>query len=769
VWPEGWPEALQLEGVFQRLRPEDVSAQEPEKHKEPFPARTSLAEYLASRGLDLELAKKAGVLKGDGSEFFHETVVLPFFNQGRVVYMIGKFGQALGVHQALPVSELARRALLAENGLQEGKLFIVESLIDALTLKKCGYNAVPVSERALLGQKLAALETEDRVYVWFSEPGFDWAKAVAQRVVRQRGIVPYVVTPDLSTHWYCQNGPRDFFLQEECEGLLDGTWDLLVTLVDNVVSCRGANWEKAVRDLFTCICWLPPSEIKGNCGPVCDALKMSKKEYHKYVKDARKREMASQVGGTGQADWAGEEHPGSFLKIHPALDYVGEDGVMSVALEAGSADGLLPGAYLITSHREKLPLDGHQLHIRGKPVLFKSKPTAPHEERWRQADIERFLQGDDPEPVRTFSSLVEIVRKYIDFKEPIHAEILALWCMGTYLFTLFGAYPYLHLYGLKGSGKTQTMTLASKVAFNMVLASAITAASILRLVQSLRCSLGIDEAEDLRLSRDNDGRGLLRLLRAGYKKEASVIKTEGDSAEGFRPRHYDVYSPKMIATIGPVEDVLGSRCISINMLRTTDRRIGRGELSDDREDWAGMRHELYCFALNHFREVRQIYQEEAESDMLLNRDHELWRPLFALAKLLDQRGAGGVWGRLVEYAVRVSQEDSASALEDFDVVLIRALESLLGRDAAQGRWIYAEDVGRIIRRNMGGEYLPKQVSQKIGYSQRNLGLLANPRFRKRSASRVMYYIRPEDVRDIRERYAIQSAWAEHPVAEPATA
>src|SRR5208337_2302070 len=112
-------------------------------------------------------------------------------------------------------------------------------------------------------------------------------------------------------------------------------------------------------------------------------------------------------------------------------------------------------------------------------------------------------------------------------------------------------------------------------------------------------------------------------------------------------------------------------------------------LSDDSEDWLGMRHALYCFALNHFKEVRQIYHDEAESNMLLNRDHELWRPLFAVAKLLDQGGADSVWERLVEYAVRVSQEDSSIALEDFDVVLIRALESLLGREAAQGRWIYA--------------------------------------------------------------------------------
>jgi hypothetical protein len=748
-----------VELCSKELGPEDLAPEEP-----------GLAEHLATRGFDLELAKKAGVLKRDGSECFHNTPVLPYFDQGRVVYMSGNFDWDSGVlrYQDLPMTELARRALWAGDERHRGKLIIVESFADALSLQKWGHNAVPMSETDLWEGQVGAPGIKGQVYVWFGDHTWDKAMALGQRIVRQGGVVPYVVGQFMGLRYGCEGGPRDCLLSD-CEEPLQHARELFAIMEDRIQSCRGGDREKAVEELFSCICWLPESEIVGRSGGVSNALNMSLGEYTRYAKAARRREMRSQGGRIGQAASAGDKPPGSFLEMHPALDYVGEDGVVSVALEVGSGDRVLARAYLITSSHEKLALDGQQLHIKGKPVLFRSKPRAPDEERWSRADIERFLEGDDPQPSQTFARLLDIVRRHIDFKEAVHAQILTVWCMGSYLFPLFGAYPYLHLYGLKGTGKTQTMTLASKVAFNMVLATGITPASTFRLVQSLRCCLGLDEAEDLRLSRDHDGRGLLRFLRAGYKKGASVIKTEGDSAEGFRPRRYDVYSPKMIATMGPVEDILGSRCISINMLRTKDPQIGRVELSDESEDWAGMRHELYCFALNHFKEVRQIYHDEVESNMLLNRDHELWRPLFAVAKLLGQRGAAGVWERLVEYAVRVSQEDSSIALEDFDVVLIRALESLLGRDGSQGRWIYAEDIGRIIRRNMEGEYLPKQVTQKIGYSLRNLGLLASPRFRKRSASRVTYYIRPEDVRDIRERYGIESVRVEPPVAEPAAA
>ena len=86
-------------------------------------------------------------------------------------------------------------------------------------------------------------------------------------------------------------------------------------------------------------------------------------------------------------------------------------------------------------------LDGAVLQMGGQRVLFRSEPKAPCEKRWRKADIDRFLAGDDPDPGQTFSRLLNIVNKHIDFRDPVEAEILAIWCMGSYLFPLFGSYP----------------------------------------------------------------------------------------------------------------------------------------------------------------------------------------------------------------------------------------------------------------------------------------------------------------------------------------
>jgi hypothetical protein len=240
-------------------------------------------------------------------------------------------------------------------------------------------------------------------------------------------------------------------------------------------------------------------------------------------------------------------------------------------------------------------------------------------------------------------------------------------------------------------------------------------------------------------------------------------RAEAVPYRGLMPIQYDVYSPKMIASIDPIEDILGSRCISINMLRTKNPEIGRAELSDNGEDWAGMRHEMYCFALNHFHEVRQLYADEASLRILLNRDHELWLPLFSVAKLLAQRGADGVLDRMVEYARVASAEASDSGLEEFDLALMEVLVSLVGKDGAEAKWIAAKEMERQLRQILAGSHLPRDVSQSIGYSLRNLGLLHSPTSKKRTATGVMYYIQPRQLTSVCDRWGI--AASNEPAAE----
>jgi hypothetical protein len=416
--------------------------------------------------------------------------------------------------------------------------------------------------------------------------------------------------------------------------------------------------------------------------------------------------------------------------------------------------------FLVTSDRQLLKLDGQEISINRKPVILKhvTKGEPYMKAAWRREEIKRFCEGDDPDPVQTYSQLSNIVKKYLDFRVPAEVDVFILWIMGTYLHQLFSAYAYLNLYGMKATGKTQALIVAKYIAFNMVLSSTISSSSLFRSVDITRCCVGLDEAENLKKPRDPESKDILRMLKAGYKKEAEVLKTELDSDGHFVPRRYEVYSPKMIASITGIEDILGSRCISINMLRTKNTKISNLELSNRSEDWFGIRHELYCFALLHFKDIRSIYQSDPDIKILLNRDNELWLPLFAISKYLEQKGVNGLLNNVVQYAKSMSEETSDDALNEFDANLVQALKMLLlGDNKEESLWVSAKEIEGKLRELLGDDYSSKySLTSRIGTSLKNYGFFRNPKFRRRHASGWQYHLSKKHLLDVMDRYGIGS-------------
>ena len=75
--------------------------------------------------------------------------------------------------------------------------------------------------------------------------------------------------------------------------------------------------------------------------------------------------------------------------------------------------------------------------------------------------------------------------------------------------------------------------------------------------------------------------------------------------EDMKPQAFDVYSPKILAAIAGLEDILASRCIAIPM-RRTDRKM---PCFPPDFDGAPIRHQLYTLALTAFPHLYTNYFE----------------------------------------------------------------------------------------------------------------------------------------------------------------
>src|SRR5687767_7150886 len=126
----------------------------------------------------------------------------------------------------------------------------------------------------------------------------------------------------------------------------------------------------------------------------------------------------------------------------------------------------------------------------------------------------------------------------------------------------------------------------------------------------------------------------------------------------FRSQAFDVYSPKILAAIMGLEDILTSRCIAIPM-RRTDKQM---PCFPPDFDGADFRHQLYVLALTHFQQVYSNYFERPELHTLHNRSGELWSPLVALAACFEQAGVTGLLSAISDAASWDEQMSEGKAL-----------------------------------------------------------------------------------------------------------
>ena len=275
---------------------------------------------------------------------------------------------------------------------------------------------------------------------------------------------------------------------------------------------------------------------------------------------------------------------------------------------------------------------------------------------------------------------------------------------------MFNSYPYVYVGGVKDSGKTKLLTLCSRIAFNAISSGNISPAVLYRLVQGIRCSLLIDETEQL----SNRYRaGIFRnLLLNGYKKGQEVYRNRKTAEGDWEPKPFEVYSPKMLASIERLGDVLGSRCIPIMMKKGLNKEITNKEIDISHPIWLQTRDLIYPFLMKNWRDIRKIYSELKNDTELMNRNWELWKPILTLGKFFDQ-DIDGLYDKMKSLAVEKTKETQRENSLSHEIVLVETLLSMVKEDKyyklseireemanrlEYGDWVNERSVGKILRR-----------------------------------------------------------------------
>jgi hypothetical protein len=263
-------------------------------------------------------------------------------------------------------------------------------------------------------------------------------------------------------------------------------------------------------------------------------------------------------------------------------------------------------------------------------------------------------------PHKILTDLVDQLKKYVEFDDPRYYSLLAYWIIGTYFHKRFNSFPYLFINALKRSGKTKLLEVLALLAYNAIFSPNMSTSALFRLIQSAGATILLDESEDLI---DPEKKADFKsLLLSGYKRGAFVYRSEKGTNDSYIPVPFNVYSPKAIANINGLNDVLEDRCITITMKRGRNLEIINKDLASEDPYWEQLRDSLARLYFQEATAIEATYVQMDKIDKVIDdlvsvgcvgsvgsvglnrvrekkilyvaRTWEMWRPLFSIAKYI---------------------------------------------------------------------------------------------------------------------------------------
>jgi hypothetical protein len=414
-------------------------------------------------------------------------------------------------------------------------------------------------------------------------------------------------------------------------------------------------------------------------------------------------------------------------RFRPSLDFVGGNLFMVVArMEYNAQNGLMEYVpWIVNSARELFPLTAAELVKRG---LYSKVPLGGVlvHPRYSRSMLKEFLEdGRDGDLLATFRIILTTLEECIQLRDRTAYVFLTLWIMGTYVFEIFDAYPYIHLNGPKAVGKTTALEFLSEVCFNGMLLSSTSASAQFRLVPCFSPTLLIDESEQFH----RKGTGELRsILLSGYQKGGGTMRSV-QTAKGWTPVWFDVYCPRGFASQLGFEDVLASRTVKIRMTRA-NRNLGKLDKATAQD----VRDACFLMAMTYASDIHDIYETIADSSGIVpfsGRDYQLFRPLLALA---TATGNANIVREATEFAIASQSENLVDFQESsIEHTMLSFLLEAVGEDGEYRGDILLKNFEEYVGRNdieLSKPMTPKSQGEILA----SLGLL-DRKAKKRSSDR----------------------------------
>jgi hypothetical protein len=441
----------------------------------------------------------------------------------------------------------------------------------------------------------------------------------------------------------------------------------------------------------------------------------TKEDFEYILKKARKYDPF-------KLEFSDIEFADALTEFIPAQFFTSDNAYITLQLNVKCENGVNKENYVICSDRRIVPLN---LLLKENNYISMREPR--FNQHWSTDSLNSYLRDErtDYNYFELLDKEITTLKYYLDLNHEDWYLVLGLWVWGTYFYRMFSSYPYFNINGLMNSGKTKLLELCSELAFNGKFLMGSTPAFVIREIHENCSTIFLDEVESLKKAATPEAQTLFLMLNSGYKVGPRVGKMQPTGTKGWDSKEYDPYSPKMIAGINDVSDTLQSRSINLTMLASTKNEIKNQELEINSPIFKELRDGFYLSVMDLHKDLFKMYKSLCEP-YIQGRNWEVWRPLLALAKVIDEKsGQDGLLYNLVrDFALERIQVASSISADDQTVIqLLLALKDMMESESKQEAFYPTINLKTYLKTERGDDFGWLESTSYIGVSLRKSGVV----------------------------------------------
>lgn len=328
-----------------------------------------------------------------------------------------------------------------------------------------------------------------------------------------------------------------------------------------------------------------------------------------------------------------------------------------------------------------------------------------------------------PEIALTESELNQIIYDFLyehgDLVDPLQYWIIVAWIKANWIPERWSSVPYLYFLGTKGSGKSAIQRCISAISFHPLLSCNISTPALYHSIEKWNPTIFLDEVENWDKDQLQTNTGI---LNSGYQKGQYAIRMIGEGANQ-EPKKFNVFGFKSIAGTQELKDTTMSRCIIINMFRSS-RKL---RLTIDEKVAQEIRNQLLIYRLTTLYKILKSEGSEGceASEGCEGEEEELTQ--FENGRFIEKyncliKANQGFKDKILEFAKKeyaIELEEEASS-EDAEVV--SAIDQI--KNEVENRWLSTHNITQAINLNKSDNekwksFFTGRILKRLGFKNKH--------------------------------------------------